>query len=183
MKKFAISSLAVVAVLATAGLAAAHDGGMRGGHQSNRAFGPDFDFATVDADKDGKITQAELDAYAKARFDAADTDGSGGLSADEMAAHSEAQRAERAEQMRAMMIQRMDANGDGVVSFEEMQARMDAAPRDRMFLRLDTDKDGALSEAELQAARDRMANRMGDDDDWREGKGGHGEREHMFRDR
>lgn len=81
----------------------------------------------------------------------------------------------------------MDANGDGYVSFEEMQAWR-AAERERRarerFARLDTDGDGRVSVEEIQAAQSRRIERMDRNDDgvidrsdWRGGRHGmHGRR-------
>lgn len=68
---------------------------------------------------------------------------------------------ERAERMAARMIERHDADGDGMLTAAEMLTR--PAP-DRLFEMADTDGDGALSEAEIDAARERMA-------EMREGRG------------
>ncbi|MES2549753.1 MAG: hypothetical protein V4630_08665, partial [Pseudomonadota bacterium] len=89
-KKSAIAALAVMgALLGTAALA--EKGGMGMG------MGMDMDgegrgamltqmFDTMDADKDGKLTLAELEAHRTAEFAAADTNGDGALSADELSA-------------------------------------------------------------------------------------------------
>lgn len=159
MKKILISTLAVATLVGSVGLASAHDGQMRQGQRGPGGFGPAFDFAATDADGDGKITQAEIQALAESRFNDADTDGNGSLSADELAAQAEARNAERAAERRAAMIERMDENDDGELSLEEMQAARNASPMDRMFDRLDADNDGALSEAELDAAKERFAQR------------------------
>jgi len=161
MKKILISTLAAATLLGSVGLATAHDGSMRHGQRGPGGFGPGFDFAAADADSNGKVTQAEIEALAQTRFEAADTDGNGSLSAEELTAQSQAQKAERAAQRRAAMVERMDQNGDGELSFDEMQAARTATPMDRMFQRLDTDSDGALSEAELDAAKERFAERGG----------------------
>lgn len=77
-------------------------------------------FARMDANKDGRITQAEADAAAKTA-EAAGRGGRGGG-----------------------MLMRMDANGDGAVTKAEM-----AAMSERRFQKADTNKDGWLSKGEL----------------------------------
>ena len=123
-----------------------------------------LDFAVIDADGDGKLTPAEMEAHARARFAAADSDGDGKLSAEEMQTaavkRQEENRARKAGQMAARMLERMDADGDGALSFEELPGRQTGA--ERMFSRLDTDGDGAISRAELDKARSRFGERRGE---------------------
>jgi hypothetical protein len=83
-------------------------------------------FARMDANKDGKITQAEADAAAKTA-EAAGRGGRGGG-----------------------MLMRMDANADGAVTKAEL-----AAMSDRRFQMADTNKDGWLSKGELLMMRQR----------------------------
>jgi hypothetical protein len=113
--------------------------------------GPMFPFADVDADGDGKVTQAEIDAYRTAKFAEADTDGNGSLSAEEMTAMQEARKAEREQQRTARMMERLDANKDGQISQDELPAPK--GDKGKSFIeRFDTDGDGAVSEEELAAA-------------------------------
>ncbi len=123
----------------------------------------DMDFAAMDADKDGKVTPAEIEAFHTARLKAADTDGDGFLSEAEVQAMITARMQERTKAMAAKMIERQDRDGDGKLSLAEMQPR---SPQERMFDRIDTDKDGAISEAEMEAAKKMMTER-------RDGKRGH----------
>lgn len=125
-------------------------------------------FDTVDADKDGKITQAEIDAFKVARFAEADTDKDGKLSPAEMVAMREKAEAARKLERATKMVARMDRDGDGLVSADEM-AQGPKMPS--MIERLDTDGDGAVSKAEAEAAREKMAERM---DKHGRGKGDHG---------
>ena len=58
------------------------------------------------------------------------------------------------EDARDMRFGETDTNGDGLISAEEMQAKMMARiekHQQSMFERLDTDKDGSLSAEEMQA--------------------------------
>jgi Ca2+-binding EF-hand superfamily protein len=123
-----------------------------------------LNFDEIDADKDGKITAAELEAHRAARFAAADANKDGSLSAEELVAMHEAARAERQLARSTDMIARFDANGDGLLSADEMPQPGEGKG---MFDRIDTDKDGAISKAEADAAKEQM----------REGRGhgkGHG---------
>ncbi len=148
-----IAGLTVLAIGATSGLAFAKGPGGEGrGHG-----GPRFDFDAIDANGDGKITQAEIDAYRLAKFAEADTDGDGNLSVEELAAQAEARKAERearraemgAERI-AKMVEKKDTNGDGMLSADEMGDGDRAA---KMFEKLDTDGDGAISKEELEAMK------------------------------
>jgi hypothetical protein len=112
--------------------------------------GPPADFATLDADGDGLVTRAELQAYRSARFAAADSDGNGMLSVEEMVAAREAQRLAQVTARAERTIVAFDADGDGGLSKAELPGNQMAGT---MILRLDTDGDGAVSQAEFEAAR------------------------------
>jgi hypothetical protein len=92
-------------------------------------------------------------------------------------------------QARTARIAAMDANGDGVVSAEEMQAARQARMvegRERAFGRLDADGDGAISRAEwAQAGEARGEQRAEGRRGHRGGRmmrgGGHGPRGAMMR--
>lgn len=164
--KFVGASLVALAVALGASAAFADRGDHMGGGAGRMM---DFDFAAVDADKDGKITQAEIDSHRAAQAKAADTDGDGLMSAEELAAMHVKGLTARASDRAAMMIERLDTDGDGKLSAVEMAVR--PMPT-RMLERLDTDNDGALTQAEIEAARDRMSEgRMGKHG---RGEGGHG---------
>ncbi|WP_316014210.1 calcium-binding protein [Roseobacter sp. HKCCA0434] len=105
-----------------------------------------FDFDSLDADGNGEITQAELDAHRAARFAEADTNGDGELDAAELAAMAEARRAERA----ARMVARADADGSGGISLDEMPG---SDRRGDRFERIDANGDGAISREEAEEAR------------------------------
>lgn len=114
-------------------------------------------FEQLDADGDGKVTAAELEAYPAARaaerFAAADTNGDGALSPDELAASIDRMRSEA-------IMSRLDSDGDGTISQTEMEAAMgggraSATPGERMLDRVDTDDDGAISAEEYNAFSER----------------------------
>jgi Ca2+-binding EF-hand superfamily protein len=114
------------------------------------------DFATLDVNGDGSLTQDELRAQGQARFAEADANGDGALSADEMVAAS----GERAAKRAARMIERLDANEDGVLQLEEMQNR-GGDRAERMFERADADGDGVLSAEEFETAKEHRGDRRG----------------------
>lgn len=139
------------------------DMGMTGGDRGMR-MGPagglfgamlGTDFATLDADGDGGITEADLVARAAARFAQADADGSGGLTATEMVAMAEIIRKEQMAARLAQRMARIDDNADGEIQFEELQARAPAGVH--FFDMFDADNDGAVSAEEFAAAQERMA--------------------------
>lgn len=135
-----------------------------------------FNFEAMDADKDGKVTQAEIQAFHAAKIAALDTNGDGNISAEELTAGREARKAERAAERSARMIESLDANDDGVLSIAELEARGGDRGEERMarmFDKVDTDDDGAISLAEAEAAKKMMHKR---------GKGkGHGHGDHDSR--
>lgn len=143
-----IPGLAVAIIAGTAVLASPMGGMGRDG-------GPRFDFEAMDADGDGKLTRTEIEAGAKARFAESDTDGDGALSAEEMVAAAQARAAERAAERHARMLAWRDSDGDGKLSFEEMGGARMA----RMLERVDADGDGAVTKDEMARMRDRMGER------------------------
>lgn len=117
-----------------------------------------MDFNAVDADADGKITMAEIEAHRAAMFARADTNGDARLSADELAAHRLAMMTAWLKEGAADMLKEHDADGDGALSAAEMPK----PPRaDKFFARADTDGDGALSMAEVAVVRAKMKERHG----------------------
>ena len=162
MKRNVLTVLALAAVtgaaLSTAAMADRGDMGM-GGPGGGMGMGPaPLDFAAMDADKDGKLTQAEIDAFRAAEVTAVDADKDGKLSADELSAMVQARMAARATEMVSRMIERHDADGDGLLTAAEFATR--PAP-DHLFEMADADGDGALTQDELDAARDQMAEMRG----------------------
>lgn len=137
-------------------------GGM-GGH------GPMFDFATIDTDKDGKVTKEEMMAFHQSRVAGTDADGDGFITADELAAHMKAEMNARIDERAKARVAAQDANGDGKLSAEELIA---PPMPTRMFDRMDADGDGAISQEELAKAHEMMRERMGGKRD------GHGMRHH-----
>ncbi|WP_259991832.1 EF-hand domain-containing protein [Sulfitobacter sp. S190] len=103
-------------------------------------------FERLDANSDGKLSLAEIEARSAERFARADANNDGALSIEELRAAGDARRAKRADRM----MQRLDANDDGSLTRAEMEARRNPA---EMLARLDTDKDGALSAEEFAEAR------------------------------
>lgn len=146
--KTAVAALALIgAAFATAALADMGPG--RGPGQGAMLLEM---FDSLDADKDGKISPAELAAHREAMFTAADANGDGLLDKDEIAAHQTAMMAERMARRADRMLERRDVSGDGLLSLEEMGK----GPAEAGFGRLDADGDGLISKEELQAAGQRF---------------------------
>jgi hypothetical protein len=100
-----------------------------------------------DPDGDGVTTKAEILAAADTRFDALDTNKDGKLDAGERAA---------AAGMGGRMLERADANGDGVVTRDEFHAQVL-----QRFGRVDTNGDGKIDQAEKDAVMQRMQQMRG----------------------
>ena len=119
----------------------------------------DFDFDAVDADKDGKLTAAEIKAFRAAQLKAVDADGNGVITADELVAAQLKQAEARFRAGADRMLQDLDADGDGTVALAELIGGAPPRFEGKMMARIDTDGDGAISKPELDAAKARMAER------------------------
>ena len=98
----------------------------------------------LDVDGDGAISKDEATRAHAERIAAIDADADGVVSFEEMKAHREAQREQRA---RARFA-RLDTDGDGKVSTDEMIAKAD-----RHFERMDKNDDGSISSDEFRGRR------------------------------
>lgn len=119
----------------------------------------------VDVNQDGNITKDEVAAHKAAKkaekFAAADTNGDNLVTFAEFDAHAEAEKARREAERRQRRFERLDADSDGYVTAEEMNAAEGRRGNrgDRMFDRMDTDGDGILTEAEREAAKAKRGER------------------------
>ena len=120
---------------------AATDGDNKGGKMRHER--PSF--STLDTDSNGALTREEMAAHTKVRFDKMDANSDGQLSADELGQAGK----KRAQKRAAKMIVRVDANDDGMISFEEMSAGKMGKRQTKMFDRIDADGNGSLSEDEF----------------------------------
>lgn len=113
-----------------------------------RDRGP-INFQELDADGDGQVTKAELEAHRTQMFTSADANGDGKLSVEEMQAEVQKKANDRVTEMFA----RHDSNNDGFLTTDEMPKPRRAG---MMFDRIDADGNGSLSEQEFANARDKM---------------------------
>ncbi len=114
-----IAGLGAGALLISAGLAQAHP---------PRA-------ADLDADRDGRVTRAEVEAFAARHVQQLDADADGVISEADLRAMEERRRERRMHRR----LKAADANGDGVVSVDEFRDRM----VERMMKR-DANDDGEI---------------------------------------
>ncbi len=133
-----------------------------------------FPFETVDADKDGKVTEAEFDAYRAAEAKAMDANADGKLTVEELTAAQLARLTARATEMATKMVEAQDTDGDMALSAAELASRPMPA---RLFEKADADEDGAVTLAEIEALQDEMEEHQG-----RHGKSGHKMRHGMMGD-
>jgi EF hand len=112
--KIALAFVALSSAVATT--AYARDGGGRHGDRQGGRAGMMPPIESLDADKNGDVTLEEFTKVANERFAKADADKDGKLTVAEVAAEIEKM---RAEQMAKRMISRFDANSDGVLTAEE----------------------------------------------------------------
>ena len=138
-----LTAIAVAAALGGATLAGVSWAGHRGG-----GHGMDFldrgqlglsameVFAAVDADSDGKLTQAEIDKFRNDRHAAHDANGDGNLSLEEFAGLWH----ETTRPLTVRAFQMLDTDGDAVIARAEYDR-----PLAGIVQRLDRDRDGGLS--------------------------------------
>ncbi len=138
-----LTALAVAAALGGTALAGASYAGHRGsGHgmgfldKGQLAVSATEMFDAVDANGDGKLTQAEIDRLRNDRHAAHDADGDGNLSLDEFAGLWH----ETTRPLTVRAFQMLDTDGDAVVTRAEYDR-----PLAGIVERLDRDGDGGLS--------------------------------------
>ena len=139
LAKIAALSGVCIAMLSSAALA--EKMGHGGGGQGQR-------FEKMDTNGDGSLTVDEFVGAATSRFDKADTNSDGVLSKDELVQRMMRKRLEhRAERM----IKRMDYNGDGKVTKDEIESRTR-----KRFALMDGNDDGKVDKSEMKRNSMRM---------------------------
>ncbi|HVP84181.1 MAG TPA: hypothetical protein VMS78_05640 [Rhizomicrobium sp.] len=117
-----------------------------------------------DANHDGTVTKAEMEAGLKADFDAADTDHDGCLKPDKVRAINE----KRIQELGSTATPLIDWNQDGCVDFNEF-----AGPARSLFTAMDRNEDGKLDPKELNPAAARQGKKGSGEAGQGEGRGRH----------
>lgn len=143
-KKYSSALAIIFSAAALAGTAAAGGGHAHGGGKDR--------MTKLDANKDGKVTLAELTQSKQSWLAEVDTNKDGAATTAELEAHSKAQREKHVQEL----FQRKDANRDGRLSREE------SGMPERWFDRNDENKDDALTPAELATGRGKGGKHHGD---------------------
>ncbi|MFO1067283.1 MAG: hypothetical protein U1E14_02040 [Geminicoccaceae bacterium] len=136
-----------VAGTVLAAMPAMADGGR--GHRGGDGGGAFMLMETFDFDKDGRITQVEIDAVRDQRFASFDSNKDGRLSLDEY----KLLWIDAMQRPMVRQFQAQDEDGDAVLTVEEFRDRYA-----RMVARMDRNGDGVLT------LQDRRRDRDGDDD-------------------
>jgi Ca2+-binding EF-hand superfamily protein len=123
------------------GTTATPTGGKRAAFQQKYA---QAELAKLDTNHDGVVSQDEYVAAAKAKFAALDTQGTGQVTAQQIATSQVAQ--QRDLKFAEHEVKKLDANSDGVIS----QSEYLAASQSR-FAKLDKNGDGFITEDEMPA--------------------------------
>src|SRR5262245_32987780 len=142
MKKRALTLSILTALCSVPLIAAAHP----------RAGGGPERFDELDADKNGSVSQSEMQTAMTRHVSEPDTNKDGRVTQQEAEAFHAGKRAEHGEQR----FTESDANHDGKLSKQELSK----LPGD-MFERLDLDGDGFVTKAEMQEAHAAMKDRHG----------------------
>lgn len=133
-----VAALVAAGAMSLTAVAGGGHGGHRGGGHGKMLM------EKADTDGNGALSKVELDAFNLARAQELDLNKDGSVTAEEMKAYREQQRAKRA----AERMARLDGNKDGKVSVQEL-----ADSRGQWIAKLDADGNGELTAEEMRAGR------------------------------
>ena len=143
MKKQGISVVAALGLATTLGMGQA------------MARDAETKFDDMDANADGRVSQAEHAAWASQKFARMDANGDGRVTATEMNAQKERMGSSKADSKAEMSseekIRMIDTNADGVLTKDEHEAGTATK-----FREMDTNRDGFLSKNEVRAGHGKM---------------------------
>ncbi len=145
MLKTTFFTISALALTLSATQACADDRGGKG-HR--------MDFATLDANGDGQITAAEIEAQKATRFAEMDTDGNGEISLEEFSAKGSGKSGDHADR-HARFFALLDADNSGGLTQAEIESRRNIDRSQMMLAMLDTNGDGQISQEEFEAGKGR----------------------------
>ena len=144
MRRYGACTILLLSGLAVSALASAADEWKPGGSVDDQV-------RMMDANGDGKVSPQEHAAGAKLMFDKIDADHDGEVTAAEMDAAHKAAGSDGGGMSSADKIKTIDSNGDGKLSAAEH-----AAGSESMFTKTDANHDGSIDAAEVKAAHEAM---------------------------
>ena len=110
------------------------------------------DFEDFDINNDGKVSKEEIRERREIAVQSMDLNGDEKLSADELMQ----QHTKRAQLSVNRMIKKLDSNGDGSLSFAELENGQRVGTLRKLFDRLDKDDDGYISKEEALRVKKNM---------------------------
>ena len=111
-------------------------------------------FENLDINNDGKVSKKEIETRRELMVQSMDLNGDKMVSPQELMQ----QHTKRADLFAKRMIKKLDADGDGSLSFTELK-KSRQWKLSRMFYRLDKDLDGFISKEEAQLGKKNMFKR------------------------
>jgi len=142
MKKTYMIVASVLAIAVGGGLVAHAEGNKRDGKMKfNKGFMMQNMLEELDTDGDGKVSKEEITVARTAKFQEADANSDGQLTQAELEAFKAAEKERREAERKKKKFEALDADGNGSASLEEF-----LAARPEAFDRMDRNDDGFLSE-------------------------------------